>query len=531
MDTSKKRWLGLPFIAMGVALTVIDATIVNVALPSIIDDLGIDSTQAQWTQEIYTLVFASTLLLFGRVADRIGRRRMFDLGVLVFVVASVFAATADGGSALILARLAQGFGGAMMLPTSLSLLNANFFGKDRGIAFAVWGSTIGAAAAFGPLIGGWLTTDFSWRWAFGINIPLGALVLLGVHLLVAESRGEHEQRGVDLIGSVLSVIGIGSIVFGLIEGRNFGWWKSLGDQSLLGFDWTFPLSLVPVMFALGGAVLTMFLAAEVARNRAGKPVLLDLQLLSIPSFRNANFAAAIISLGEFGLLFALPLWLQNVLGYTPFDAGLILMALALGSFLASGAAAPLMKRFGAVGVVRIGIFLEFTGIGVSGLVISPTTEWWMIVGPLFVYGMGVGFATAQLTGVALADVPQAQSGQASGVTSTSRQLGSALGIAILGTVLFTGLSTGVDTRLAELPQYSQEQRTALAVAVNASAGAVIPQLAQAPQTLPAAEAAGAALTDGARMSAFVGAAFLFLGWLATLRLGVRPQRVREESGV
>ena len=182
----RKKWLGLPFIALGVALIIVDATIVNVAIPSIIDDLKITSTQAQWIQETYTLVFASLLLAFGRIADRVGRRAMFAVGVLVFALASVIAANVSSGDALIAARLVQGVGGAMMLPTSLSILNSTFFGKDRGIAFAVWGSTIGAAAAFGPLLGGWLTTDYSWRWAFGINVPAGILILAGLFLFVHE---------------------------------------------------------------------------------------------------------------------------------------------------------------------------------------------------------------------------------------------------------------------------------------------------------------------------------------------------------
>ena len=163
MADSKRRCFGLVAIALGVATIIVDSTIVNVAVPSIIKDLGVTSTQAQWIQEVYTLVFASTLLVFGRLSDRFGRRAMFALGVVIFVVASLLAAQSQSGEFLIAARFIQGIGGAMMLPTSLSILNSTFFGKERGIAFAIWGSTIGAAAALGPLVGGWLTTDLSWR--------------------------------------------------------------------------------------------------------------------------------------------------------------------------------------------------------------------------------------------------------------------------------------------------------------------------------------------------------------------------------
>ena len=528
--TDRRRWLGLPFIALGVALIIVDSTIVNVAIPSIIDDLAVTSTQAQWVQETYTLVFASLLLVFGRIADRTGRRAMFALGVLIFVVSSVLAATVDSGNALIAARLIQGIGGAMMLPTSLSILNSTFFGKDRGIAFAVWGSTIGAAAAFGPLLGGWLTTSFSWRWAFGINVPLGVIILVGLFAFVNESRSTEEARGADFFGAFLSVIGIGSIVFGLIEGRNYGWFTALQPVDLLGFTWNFSLSIVPVAFLLGASTLLLFIKVEVDRNRSGKAVLLDLRLLAIPSFRNANIAAAIVSLGEFGLLFALPLWLQNVLGYSAFETGLILLALAVGSFTASGAGAALGNSKGAVFVVRTGIVLEILGIGISGLVIAIDTPWWMICLPLFIYGAGVGLATAQLTGVALADVPIENSGQGSGITSTTRQLGSALGIAILGTVLFSSLGNDFSQRLEAFPQITTETRNELTTTVVQSAGAVIPGFMADPQNQAIGVAAGEALTYGTKLAAFVGAAFLVLGWLATLRLkGKAPNGIGQTS--
>ena len=227
-DLSSRRWIGLVFISLAVALIIADSTIVNVAVPAIVEDLGISSTQVQWVQEAYTLVFASMLLLFGSLADRFGRRRILLTGVVLFAGASVAAGLAGSGDLLIAARLVQGVGGAMMLPSTLSLLNATFRGRERGIAFAVWGSTIGGMAAVGPLLGGWLTTDFSWRWAFGINVPLGILIFVGVLLTVAESREDTAGR-VDVVGAVLSVLLFGTLVFGLIEGRTLGWWEVDGD--------------------------------------------------------------------------------------------------------------------------------------------------------------------------------------------------------------------------------------------------------------------------------------------------------------
>ena len=221
------RWVGLVFISIAVSLIIVDSTIVNVAIPAIVDDLGITSTEVQWVQEAYTLVFAALLLVFGSLADRFGRRRVMLIGVVVFAASSVLAAFAADGGMLILARLAQGVGGAMILPTTLSIINATFRGRERGIAFAVWGSTIGGMAAVGPLLGGWLTTAFSWRWAFGINIPLGIVIIIGVLLTVAESRSDRTSK-IDVVGAILAVITMASLVFGLIEGRTYGWW--LVDQ-------------------------------------------------------------------------------------------------------------------------------------------------------------------------------------------------------------------------------------------------------------------------------------------------------------
>jgi len=514
-----RRWLGLFFIALGVAMIIVDATIVNVAVPQIIRDLGITSSDAQWVQEVYTLVFASLLLVWGRLADRYGRRRLFVTGAAAFAAASVLAALAQSGPELIGSRVLQGIAGAMMLPTSLSLLNAGFRGRERAIAFAVWGSTIGGTAALGPLLGGWLTTSYSWRWAFGINIPLGLAVVAGTLLLVPESREMSSARGNDLAGALLSVLGFGGIVFGLIQGRSYGWWARTGPVSIAGAGWKWPLSPVPVAFAAGVICLAAFAVVERRRNAAGRVVLLDLRLFAIPSFRNGNIAVAIVSLGEFGLLFALPLWFENVRGYSAFRTGIALLPLAIGSFAASGFGAQLASRRGPLFVVRLGIVLEIAGVAGIGLVVGPATAWWATVPVLFVYGLGVGLATAQLTGVVLADVPVANSGQASGTQSTSRQVGSAFGIAILGTVLFTVLGAQLSQRLSSLPGVSAGERSALVAGVKQSAGAVIGQLAASPRTAAAAAMAKEAFSQATRLTAATAATFLVLGLLASLSLG------------
>ncbi|MDM4722463.1 DHA2 family efflux MFS transporter permease subunit [Micromonospora sp. WMMA1363] len=512
------RWWGLLALSLGVAMIIVDVTIVNVAVPAIIRDLDLTATDAQWVQEAYTLVFAALLLVAGRFADRSGRRRMFVAGVVVFVVASVLAATAGSGPALISARVLQGLGGAMMLPTSLSLLNATFTGRQKVTAFAVWGATIGGAAALGPLLGGWLTTEFSWRWAFGINVPVGALVVAGVLALVPESRDAHAERGTDWLGALLSVAGMTGIVFALIEGRTYGWWAREQPFSLFGLHWAAKISPVPVAGLVGLLALATLVAHQVRRNRAGRAALLDLSLFRIGSFRTGVVAAAIVSLGEFGLLFALPLWYQNVLGYSAFDTGLALLPLAVGSFLASGLGAPLVRRWSAVRVVQAGVAAELVGIAGLGLVVAPGTRWWAPLGFLFVYGVGVGLATAQLTGVSLREVPVRRSGQGSGVQSTARQVGSALGIAVLGTVLFASLGAILADRLAGTPGIDPAQRQQIVTAVRESAGAAIGGLAADPRTAPVAEEAKAAFSDATRYAAFAAAGFLLVGLLACARL-------------
>jgi EmrB/QacA subfamily drug resistance transporter len=523
-----KRWVGLVFISLGVALIIVDSTIVNVAIPSIINDIGITSTQAQWVQEIYTLVFAALLLVGGRLADQYGRRRLFLLGTVIFAGASVLAALAGDGTQLIAARAVQGLGGALMLPTSLSLLNANFRGRDRGVAFGIWGATIGGTAALGPLLGGWLTTSYSWRWAFGINIPLGLLVIVGLLLLVPESKDPSGQRGADWFGAVLSAIGFGGIVFGLIEGRTYGWLATTKPLTVGSWYWPWSVSPVAVAFVIGFAALTIFVAVERRRNRRGQVSMLDLNLFSIKSFRNGNIAAAIVSLGEFGILFSLPLWFQNVIGYTAFQTGLALLALAGGSFLASGLTAPIGRKRGTIFIVRLGIVLEIIGIGGLAIFLRPDSTWLTTTPLLLIYGIGVGFATAQLTGVVLTDVPLARSGEGSGIQSTSRQVGSALGIAILGTVLFATLGARYDTALADLG-VPEAQRVQLVDAVKDSAGAAIPGLAANPGTAAVAEPARVAFTDASRVAALTAAGFLVIGLVASLSLA-NPRRRRSIDG-
>lgn len=512
----KTRWVGLLFISIAVSLIIVDSTIVNVAIPSIVDELKIDSTQVQWVQTSYTLVFAALLIPFGTLADRIGRRRLLIAGVAVFTLASVFAGLSPDGPLLIASRVLQGVGGAMVLPTTTSLINANFRGKERAIAFAIWGSTIGGMAALGPLLGGWLTTDFSWRWAFGVNVPFGIIVIVGAMLTVAESSAGRRDR-FDILGAVLSVAAAGSLVYGLIQGRSLGWWAPTEEAAEW---WPLPISPIPVAFAVAIVSTVAFIAWERTRSRAGKATMLPLELFSIGTFRNGNIVALIISLGELGLLFVLPLWLQNVLNYSALDAGFMLLALAIGSFLASGAVTGLSRRLTAVGILRIGVALELAALLALGFVLRSDLDWLPLAALLFVYGLGLGLASAQITSVLLADVPVEESGRASGTQSTSRQVGSALGVATLGTLLFSSLGWYLSDRLSDLPS---AQQTPIVDAVTNSAGAAIPGLLENPATAEIGQLAADAFTQAASTTSFAAAAFLTVALIATYFF--RPARV------
>ncbi len=515
----RASWTPMLFIGLGTALIIMDATIVNVSLPSIIRELNIGSIDAEWVNAIYSLVFAALLIVAGRLGDRVGRRLMFVSGAVVFGVASLVAARTGDGTALIAARALQGVGGAMMSPTSLSLINSIYQGQARNIAFAIYGSIIGGMAAIGPLLGGWLTEHQSWRWAFYINVPVVIVIIVGSLLRVPESKDDHVDPGFDLLGAVLSALGIGLLVFGLIEGRNYGWVITEKDISLLQRTWP-EGALSPVFwaFVISAASLVLLWVVESRRARAQKSVLLDLSLFRIPTFTFGSFAGLIVSLGEFGILFSLPLFLQSVQGFTAFGAGALLASLAIGAFLAGPTAARLAAARSPRFVARLGMVLEMIGIAGLGLSLSTTVSGWVMAAWLVVYGIGVGYAAAQLTSLILADVPRRKSGQASGTQSTARQVGSALGTAILGTVLFVSLAHQTDTNLAAVPGLTDEQRTAISEAVEQSAGTVIPSLAQGPGGAATAEAAGEAFATAIRWTSLTAVGFIGLGLIATLKL-------------
>ena len=433
------RWKALGVLAAGLALIVIDGSIVAVSLPTIISDLSLDLTDAQWVTTSYAVVLSALLLI---------------AGVGVFVLASVLAALSSSGGTLIAARLLQGVGGAAILPSTLSSVNATFRGRERAAAFGVWGAVMAGAAALGPLLGGWLTSSFSWPWIFAVNVPVGIAVIAGALAWVRESREEGDagrtadgrtvddgtadggassrlaaRRGLDLLGAVLSAGALGLLVFGIIEATTLGWWGEQAPLALGGRELHGPagLSLAPLVLAAGLLLLLAFVLWERRRGARGQAVLLDLDLFRLPAFAWGNVTAGAVAVGEFGLLFVLPLYLVDVQGLGALQSGGVLAAMAGGAFLSGTLARHLAAAIGAPGTVLVGLGLEVVGVGVLALVLAPASPVLLLIGILVVYGLGLGLASAQLTSTVLAPVPPEQSGQGSATQSTVRQLDTALG--------------------------------------------------------------------------------------------------------
>jgi MFS family permease len=364
----------------------------------------------------------------------------------------------------------------------------------------------------GPLLGGWLTTNFGWRWAFYVNVPLGLAAMAAGYLLVVESRDENAD-GFDIPGFVVVTVGLFGLVLALIEGTRYGWWILKRDL-VLG-SWVAPeggLSPVLVALVLGLVGLVGFVGLERWRRTVGRPVLFDFALFRIGSFLKGNLLVTIVGLGEFGLVFVLPLFLQTVLSYTAFETGVLFVAMAAGGFLGGPVAATLAIRYGPRQVVSLGMALEAIGVlGVASL-LSSEMNGAALAPLLFIYGVGVGLASAQLTSVILAEVPVADSGRASGMQSTFRQVGAALGVALLGSIYIGSLGSGAEAGLAEISGLTTLQRESIVQSTVDSAGFYLRALRfWTPDFAPVAAAVGVAITEAARRAAQSAIVFLLIG--------------------
>lgn len=469
---SRRAWAGLWVLAAALAMIVLDGTIVAVALPSIITDLHLDLTDAQWVNSLYSVIFAALLITAGRLGDQRGRRRLLLTGLVVFLAGSVLAALSGDATGLLTARAVQGVGAAMVLPATLSTVNATFRGADRAAAFGVWGAVMSGAAAVGPLLGGLLTEIGSWQLVFWINVPIGALVLVGVLRLVDETRAAVPAgSGTDLLGPVLSAVGFGLVVFGLIEASSLGWWSPTGTLVLFGVTWpaSVPVSPAAVAILLGGLTLAGFVAWEARRQRLGRPAVLDLRLFRIGTFSLGNSTATLVAVGEFALLFVLPLYLVTALGLSTMATGLVLAAMAIGAFASGAAARHLAAALGATRVVVLGLGLEVLGAAATAIAAAHTGSALVVAAALLPYGLGLGLASAQLTSTVLRDVPAAQSGAGSAIQSTVRQLGAALGSAVGGSTLAAALGAAAVAGAASPSSFA----TASARAIWAAVGVLV----------------------------------------------------------
>jgi EmrB/QacA subfamily drug resistance transporter len=423
------KWWTLAAVCLGTFMLLLDITIVNVALPAIQTSLGASFSDLQWVIDAYALTLAALLLTTGSLADLYGRRRLYLGGLVIFTAASALCGAAQSPLMLELSRGLQGIGGAAMFSVSLALLANAFRGKDRGVAFGIWGALTGVAVAIGPIVGGALVTGASWRWIFYVNLPIGVIALALTMLRVAESRDEQAARP-DWPGFVLFTAALACLVYALIEaGRT-----------------SFTATAVLACFAAAAILLGAFVVAEV---RSSHPMF-DLRLFRLPTFVGGDIAAFGISAGIFSVLLFLVLYLQDVLGYSALQTGLRLLILSGAIMLVSGAAGRLTTKVPIR--VLIGPGLVVTGAGLllmRGLTASST--WTHLIPGLIVAGVGVGFINPPLASTAVGVVQPRRAGMASGINSTFRQVGIATGIALLGALFANRLASTVGALTARTP--------------------------------------------------------------------------------
>jgi EmrB/QacA subfamily drug resistance transporter len=397
-------------------MVILDVSIVNVALPSIRSGLHFGTTGLQWVVNAYTITFGGFLLLGGRAADLLGRRRVFLAGTAVFALSSLLCALAGSRGMLIGARALQGLGGAVLSPASLSIITTSFAeGSERNRALGVWGATAGLGGSSGVLLGGILTQAFSWPAIFLINVPIGAAVIIGSRTVVPESRREDMRRRFDLAGAVLITLGLVAAVYGIVRSESLGW----SSAGVLG------------SLAVAVALLAAFTFVE---GRVAAAPLLPLAVLKMRRLRAANLVIALLYAGVFSMWFFLSLFLQQVLGYSPLRAGLAFLPITLGVAIASTFAPRVVARVGACRVIAVGMLSAAVGLGLLAR-ISPGGSYLSAVLPGGVIaGCGLGITLVPLTITAVQGVAAAQSGLASGLINTSRLVGGALGLAALSTI-------------------------------------------------------------------------------------------------
>jgi EmrB/QacA subfamily drug resistance transporter len=458
VHTDRRKWLALALLCVVQFMVVLDIAIVNVALPSIKIDLGFSQGDLQWVISAYALVFGGFLLLGGRSADMLGRRRLFLAGIVVFTVASLLAGLAWSEPSLIAARAFQGLGAAIITPAALSILSTTFVeGRERNIALGAWGAVGGFGAVAGVLLGGVLTDALSWEWIFFVNVPVGVVGLVLAPLLLVESRDARVER-FDVPGAVLVTSGLSGLVLATTEAGRHGW-----------------LSTPAVtVFAVSALLLAGFVAWEL---RHPEP-LMRFGILRTRTISGANVAGFILGTALFSMFLMLTLYMQQVLGYSAMKTGVAYLAVAGTAIVWSAVAGQLVTRVGIKPVLVVGMAMLTAGLVFFTQVSADGTYLRDLLPGFLVIGVGIGFSFVPISIAALAGVRPAEAGLASGLINTSQQIGGALGIAALSTI--------ATSRTED----------------SAASGAILPQ----------------ALVDGFSSAFLVGAVIAAFGLLAALTL-------------
>jgi EmrB/QacA subfamily drug resistance transporter len=438
----RRRWATLVILTLSTFIVTLDSAVVFIALPAILQDLGGTLDEATWVIAAFVLSFAVFLLPFGRLADIYGRRFLFMSGIVVFALASLGCALAPSMEFLIGARVVQGIGAAMVEPTVLAIIKATFPSERLGLAFGVQGIAAVLGAAFGPILGGIITTALSWEYIFLLNVPVGVVAVAGALLVVPESRAEGVSRRLDLPGLLFSGTSVFFLVFAIVEGERFGW----GSVTILG------------SFVAAAVLLALFIITEL---RVRVP-LVDLTLFKDRLFAVGNVLRGVVEFATLGLFFPLALFLQIQLGHSPLDTGLLLLPLIVASFFTSPLAGALSDRVDVRLIVVPGFVVVAVGIfWVAHL--SPETGWKFFIAPLAIAGAGLGALEAPTVSATLRNVPTAQSGIASSVSYTTFLIGLELGVAVVGAVLQSQLVANVKDALsgANLPPGVAEEISSL----------------------------------------------------------------------
>jgi EmrB/QacA subfamily drug resistance transporter len=409
-----RKWWTLGAVAFGLFMIMLDNTIVTVALPTIKRAFGIDVSELEWIVTAYTLAFATFILVGGKLADLLGRRRLLEAGLAIFTVSSLVCGLAGDVDLLIGARAVQGIGAAIMVPSTLSIVTAAFPPRQRGTAIGVWAGTAGMAVAIGPLLGGILTQQLSWHWIFYVNVPVGILAIVASRIVIVESRDASHRQSLDLPGLIASGVGLLALTYALIEGNTRGWGSSL----IVG------------LFVFSGMALVAFVGLELRQ----KLPMLDLSLFRIGNFVGSTMVALLVSFSMYGVFFFMSLYVQNVLGYSPIRTGASFLPMTMLIIFVAPAAGRLSDRIGSRWIMAGGMMLVAASLYLFSGVRTSTT-YPSLLAPMIVGGVGMPMAMAPTTAAAMATVPVDKAGVGSAVLNSFRQVGGSMGIALLGAVM------------------------------------------------------------------------------------------------